>query len=202
MDLQERSVHLCFSFVLTDFLCLYVHNTPWQSSASLRKSVVDSEKCLLTGGGELEPQRCPVPAAGTCQESLGSSTSSHPHSNAHSHSTSSATLLSRPQFRALDMKLSYHDSASSVCRDSQPCETSPAPCPACLVISSPTKQGLQPLREGDICLALLSLAPCPASCSPASRESHWKEMLKLVSCSPSQFIPQTRHFPLLLLPLS
>ena len=136
---------------------MYTTHHHKQRLTSLRKSAVDSQKYRLTGGGELEPQSCTIPATGACRESSESSTSSHPHSGAHSCSASPFALFSRPQFRAVDTKLSYRDSASSVCHDSQPCEKSPAPCPACLVISSPTKQGLQHLREGDICLAFLSL---------------------------------------------
>lgn len=204
MDLQERSVHLCFCFIVSQIVCASIHTTRnhkvWQIKGNLQWFLKNA--CLLvaenwSGAAPFLPQE-------HARRSSGSSTSSNPHSGARSRSASSFALFSGAQVRAVDRNLNYCDSAALVCHDSQPCGASPAPCPACLVVSSPAKQGLQHLQEGDIRLVLLSSppAPCSGSCSPASRESHWKEMLKLVSRSASQFVPQTRRFLLLLLPLS
>lgn len=57
IDLQGRSVHLCFSFIVSQIVCacMYATHHHKQRLTSLRKSAVNSQKCLLTGSGQLEP---------------------------------------------------------------------------------------------------------------------------------------------------
>lgn len=108
-------------------------------------------------------------ATEACQESLESSTTSHPHGTAH-RCCASSFICSRPQVIAVDSKLSYCDSASSVSRDSQPCELSPAPCPACLVLGLLQRRAPAPAgRRHPPGSPLLSLASVPWLCFPASR---------------------------------
>lgn len=152
MALQEKSVHLCFSFIVSQIFCTSMYTTHHHRDDKF-KEICSAFWWWKTGSPAL---RC------SCQRStlevLGEQHWLTPHSCARSCSVSSFALFSRPWFRAVDTKFNYHDSASwSAMIHTQLRETCPAPCPACLVVSSPTKQALQHLREEDIRLARLSL---------------------------------------------
>lgn len=169
LDLQERCVHLCFSLIVSQTQCLFVHNTPsQQTSARVRKSAVDFQKCPLTGSKE--PSQSCTPELP--QEHAKSSWGAAPAPIPMALPTDAVHLpshCSRPQARAVDTKLSYCDSSSSGSHDSQPCEPSPAPCHACLVVGLLQRRASSTCRK-ETSTWLSSPSPlCPGSCFPASR---------------------------------
>lgn len=204
MDLQERGLHLCFCFIVSQIVCAHMYTTHHYKErlTSLRKSVLVSQKCLLLVVENWSPRAALFPP----QEHAGSPRGAVP---AQTHIAVPTATLHLPSlcFLGHSSELRTRSSAIMIQLPRSATTHGPLKClqllalPAWLLVPLQSRASSSCRRETSSWLSSPP-APCAGSCSPASRESHWKEMLKLVSCSASQFIPQTRHLLLLILPLS
>lgn len=195
----EKCPSLLQLYSLTNCLCLYVCNTPSQTETDKFKEICGEFSKMpaywwwTTGALELQEHTANPWGAAPAHTHVAVPTAAPrlPLLRFLSHSSelwtrSSAIVIQLPQSAMIH----------------SPVKRLQLLAPACLVVSSPQSRVSSTCGSETSAWLSSPSAPCTGSCSPASRGSHWKEMFKPVSCSASQFIPQTRHFFLLLLPLS